>query len=432
MDSNFKNTCLNFATMIKKLLLQIGFLVVLVLVICLIFGLKTLHHHPQGNNDPKGNDGSPNVEYKNIDVVHYGAAGDGKTDDSQAFLKAWMAVCKATTPSAMLVPSSKTFLLNPVKFEGPCMSSNVGVKILGKVVAPTDVDDWKEFKVKNWLWFANVSGLDIHGNGQIDGQGAGWWNQKSNGRPTALAVYDCDNLRLSGLTHINSPKSHMHIVRCNHASISQLNILAPEDSPNTDGIDVAYSTDVKIQNCSIATGDDCIAISEGSSNIHITNIECGPGHGISIGSLGEDGATSAVEEVRVQDCHLKGTMYGARIKTWQGGSGYARKISFRGITLDQVRNPIIINQYYCNGKKDCKNETSAVEVSDVLYQGLRGTSTTKVAVKLSCSESIGCKNLAFEDIDIKSTDSDKTTQSSCSNAHGTSTNTVPTIDCLLP
>ena len=56
---------------------------VLVLVICLIFGLKTLHHHPQGNNDPKGNDGSPNVEYKNIDVVHYGAAGDGKTDDSQ-------------------------------------------------------------------------------------------------------------------------------------------------------------------------------------------------------------------------------------------------------------------------------------------------------------------------------------------------------------
>lgn len=58
------------------------------------------------------------------------------------------------------------------------------MQILGKVVAPSDVDDWKEFKVKNWLWFANVSGLDIHGNGQIDGQGAGWWNQKSNGRPT--------------------------------------------------------------------------------------------------------------------------------------------------------------------------------------------------------------------------------------------------------
>lgn len=99
----------------------------------------------------------------------------------------------------------------------------------------------------------------------------------------------------------------MHIVRCNDASISQLQILAPEDSPNTDGVDVSYSTNVQIQNCKIATGivsaipikvnqklkfcdrtnssiaitgDDCISISEGCSNIHIANIQCGPGHGI--------------------------------------------------------------------------------------------------------------------------------------------------------
>uniref|UniRef100_A0A9I9EFQ5 Polygalacturonase n=1 Tax=Cucumis melo TaxID=3656 RepID=A0A9I9EFQ5_CUCME len=277
--------------MIKKLMA--GFVVAIIIGICVIFALRK-HHHPESNANPINNDPSYNdpldtdpvsTNFKTINVVQYGAAGDGKTDDSQAFLKAWKAVCEAKTPSAMLVPSTKTFLLNPVQFQGPCMSSTVGVQILGKIVAPSDLDAWKHFDAKNWLLFSNVSRLVIQGNGEIDGQGAAWWNRDSDGKPTALAIHDCDGLQLSGLTHINSPKSHMHIVRCNQASISKLNIVAPEDSPNTDGIDVAYSTNVKIHNCNIGTGDDCIAISEGTSNIHIANIQCGPGHGIRLNYL---------------------------------------------------------------------------------------------------------------------------------------------------
>ncbi|TQD88426.1 hypothetical protein C1H46_026022 [Malus baccata] len=48
-------------------------------------------------------------------------------------------------------------------------------------------------------------------------------------------------------------------------------------------------------------------------------------------------------------------MYGARIKTWQGGSGYARNIHFQHIHLREAKNPIIIDQFYCNGRHDCKN-----------------------------------------------------------------------------
>lgn len=70
-------------------------------------------------------------------------------------------------------------------------------------------------------------------------------------------------------------------------------------------------------------------------------------------------------------------------------------------------------------------------MSDIKYQGFRGTSATDVAVKLLCSESIGCNNLSFEDIEIESANSDSIAQSSCFKAHGTSTNTVPAIDCLL-
>lgn len=58
------------------------------------------------------------------------------------------------------------------------------MQILGKIVAPSDLDAWKDFDAENWLLFSNVSGLVIQGNGEIDGQGAAWWDRKSDGRPT--------------------------------------------------------------------------------------------------------------------------------------------------------------------------------------------------------------------------------------------------------
>lgn len=38
----------------------------------------------------------------------------------------------------------------------------------------------------------------------------------------------------------------------------------------------------------ITTGDDCVSIQTGCSGVYIHNVNCGPGHGISIGGLGRD------------------------------------------------------------------------------------------------------------------------------------------------
>lgn len=51
-------------------------------------------------------------------------------------------------------------------------------------MAPSDLDAWKDFDAKNWLLFSNVSRLVIQGNGEIDGQGAAWWDRDSDGKPT--------------------------------------------------------------------------------------------------------------------------------------------------------------------------------------------------------------------------------------------------------
>ena len=44
-------------------------------------------------------------------------------------------------------------------------------------------------------------------------------------------------------------------------------------------------------------GDDCLAVGSPASNIVFRNSYCNGGHGLSIGSLGENGAVAAVENI---------------------------------------------------------------------------------------------------------------------------------------
>ncbi|KAL9463211.1 hypothetical protein AB3S75_001087 [Citrus x aurantiifolia] len=359
-------------------------------------------------------------------VMNFGAVGNGVTDDSQAFIKAWNAVCGDTSNNPTLqVPQGKTFLLQPTSFQGPCKSSNLQVQIEGNLIAPEGPSSWKGKDRRSWLYFANVNGFTVNGNGVIDGQGSQWWNLCSD----ALVFEKCTSFQVSGLKHINSQKNHISLDNCQDATLSNLHISAPESSPNTDGLDISASQNIHILNSNIATGDDCIAINTGSSQINVTGLTCGPGHGISIGSLGKQGEAAAVEEVHVKNCTLNATQNGLRIKTWQGGSGYARKITFNDITLTDVDNPIIIDQFYCPHEQ-CSNETNAVKISDVSYTGIHGTSITQDAIALNCSRTVGCDNIVLEHIHIASSNSKEGTYSTCINAHGKCDDSVPSVGCL--
>ncbi|KAM1527177.1 hypothetical protein ACFXTI_016374 [Malus domestica] len=386
---------------------------------------------------------------KILDVTKYGAMGDGRADDSQAFFKAWKDLCQGNNDATddipiLIVPEGKTYLLQRIKFEGPCNSKSVHVQILGNLLAPVR-GAWKECDSGDWLSFSNIENLMLDGSGKIDGQGAAWWSTSQyNARSRkllanndckpnkALQFHNCQNLKLSGLTFLNSPQAHIGINSCDNADVSDLNIHAPEDSPNTDGIDISSSTHVTIRNSFIGTGDDCIAIGDGCSFLYITKIACGPGHGISVGSLGEDGASNKVDNIYVKDCSFTGTTNGARIKTWQGGSGYARNITFERIKLDRAKYPIIIDQYYCNGEHNCKSQSSAVVVADVTYNDFEGTSATDEAIKLNCDKvSGGCHNILMDKINIVPAVGDMKIFASCNNADGTYVGTtVPDVACL--
>ncbi|XP_020208536.1 probable polygalacturonase At3g15720 [Cajanus cajan] len=363
--------------------------------------------------------GTTNTVYN---VIDFGAIGSGTVDDSQAFLKAWQQTCGTQGDNTLLIPAGKVFLVNSITMSGNCTATSISIQLQGEIVAPTK-NAWVGNSL-NLIMFNKVNGLTIDGSGGlIDGTGSTWWGCNCP-RPAVLTFQSCNNLSVKSLTIINSPKAHIHINSCMGAIFSYINISSPGNTPNTDGIDIYYSQNIRIEDSTIASGDDCIAITGDSSYINATRIACGPGHGISIGSLGRDDAYNTVEEVYVQNCSFTNTKNAARIKTWPNGSGFAKKITFEQITLSQSGNPILIDQYYNQYLVQ-----EGVQLSEVTFSGFQGTSATDHAITLNCSSS-GCFNIVLDQINIVSSKPGKPAYCSCINAHGTATDTVPDCSCL--
>ncbi|KAF7800774.1 polygalacturonase-like [Senna tora] len=78
---------------------------------------------------------------------------------------------------------------------------------------------------------------------------------------------------------------HVNVLGCNNVTFANFTINAPATSPNTDGIHIGRSSEINIIDSFISTSDDCISLGDGNRNINALRVICGPGHGISVGSL---------------------------------------------------------------------------------------------------------------------------------------------------
>ncbi|KAE9592396.1 putative polygalacturonase [Lupinus albus] len=285
------------------------------------------------------------------------------------------------------------------------------MQILGNLLAPVR-DKWGSCS-RRWLYFTGVNGMIVDGSGVINGQGEDWWGK-------ALLFEKCDGLQLSGLTHINGPGFHIHVVHSKNVTISNVTITAPEHSRNTDGIDTTNVEGIIIRDSIIGTGDDCIAIKGGTKFLNISNVQCGPGHGISVGSLGNNGQEEYASDIHVRNCTITGATGGVKIKTWAGGRGTVERVTFEHITVSQTNYPVYIDQHYFHSKE----QPQAIKVSDITFSDIHGTCTTEKAIVLDCAN-IGCTNIILNQIGITSIDPKKPASTICNNVQGKATNISP-------
>ncbi|KAL9667739.1 hypothetical protein QQ045_002104 [Rhodiola kirilowii] len=290
-----------------------------------------------------------------FDLVSFGAKGDGMTDDSKAIVSAWNAACKVEKATVQ-IPAGYTFLTSAITLQGPCSPGLVLQKRSNSI---------------------------------------------PNIKPTAIRFYSSNNITVRDISIINSPQCHLKFDDGRGVHVTNITISSPEDSPNTDGIHLQRTRDVEIQHSSIASGDDCVSIQTGCSDVHVHHITCGPGHGIRQGfpRLGKDRTAACVSDIVVEHVSMLKTMYGARIKTWQGGIGYVKNVTFSSMEVSNVKVPVMIDQFYCD-KHRCKNQTDAVAISDIKFNDITGTFSSQ-PIYLACSSSVPCTGVDLIDIQLK-------------------------------
>lgn len=313
-----------------------------------------------------------------LDVRDFGAVGDGVRDDTGA-LQAAIAACPAG--ATVFVPAGD-WLCAPLFLKSDLrLHLQRGARLLGHPdierwpllpATLTPADGGEALVLGSWegrpapchaslLTALDVERVVIDGEGCIDGNASfeTWWSRPktpfAGWRPRTILIANSREVAVEGVTVRNSPSWTLHALRSHALLFANLDVQAPADSPNTDGIDPESCTQVRIAGCRFDTGDDCIAIKSGkpgtdgapppTRSVLISNCHMRAGHGAVV--IGSECA-GGVFDVLARDCVFDGTDRGLRIKTRRGRGREAviANIHLRNVHMHGVGTPISINSFY--------------------------------------------------------------------------------------
>ena len=343
----------------------------------------------------------PSFPDRTFGLQMYGAVGDGRTDNTEAFRKA-IAACNAAGGGRVVVPPGR-WLTGPIH-----LLSNVNLHVLRNATVAFDTDPrkylpqvftrWEGMELMNLSSFIYARGqnnIAISGEGTLDGQaGCGnWWDWRGDPtcdvkpttnrqkpardrlyqmmernvpiaqrvfgiedmlRPNFITTMECNNLLIEDVTIINSPMWEIHPVLCNNVTVRRVKINS--HGPNNDGCDPESCRDVLIEDCEFDTGDDCIAIKSGrnedgrrinmpSENIIVRGCRMKEGHGgVTIGSE----ISGHCRNVFVENCVMDSPVLdrALRFKNNAARGGLIENVYMRNCQVGQVADAVLSIDYY--------------------------------------------------------------------------------------
>ncbi|XP_008239046.1 PREDICTED: probable polygalacturonase [Prunus mume] len=361
------------------------------------------------------------MRYRNdkISITDFGGVGDGVTLNTKAFREAIYRIehLKRRGGTLLYIPPG-VYLTESFN-----LTSHMTLYLAkGAVIKATqDTRNWpliaplpsygrgRELPGGRYMSFIHGDGIQdvvITGeNGTIDGQGGVWWNMWRQRtlqftRPNLIEFMNSKNIIISNVIFQNSPFWNIHPVYCSNVVVRYVTILAPNDSPNTDGVDPDSSSNVCIEDSYISTGDDLVAVKSGwdeygiaygrpSSGITIRRVRgSSPFAGIAIGSETSGG----VENVLAEHINLYNMGVGIHIKTNIGRGAFIRNITVSDVYMEKVRRGIKIAGDVGDHPDDKYNQNALPVVKGITLKDVWGVQAQQAGVIL------GLKNSPFTGI----------------------------------
>ena len=284
----------------------------------------------------------PSPGTRDFNVADYGATGSDIQADTSAIQRA-IDACSSQGGGRVVVPPGARMTIATIVLKSHVdLHLERGALLQGSPrhsdftrfsSLPVTFDPGPPPKIGVIVYAEGAEDIAITGPGRIDGNAMAYVTDKGpyiytcvELRPFTVVLRNCRHLILRDFSLTNSAFWTLRLQGCDDALIDGIRIDGDLRMPNNDGIDIDWSSNVRIRGCDISTGDDCISLktaplSDGVSRpcenvvisgCNVRSRSCGIVLGCDVGG--------PIRAVVVSDCIIKDSHRGVAVRLSLGGS----------------------------------------------------------------------------------------------------------------
>ncbi|KAK7052027.1 glycoside hydrolase family 28 protein [Favolaschia claudopus] len=221
--------------------------------------------------------------------------------------------------------------------------------------------------------------------GWIDGHGQAWWDaMEQTNRPHGIWFHNIKRGVIRDMKIFKPVGWNFQTDGSVDVHVFKNTILAKSDTNsfpfNTDGFN-AQGANQLFEHNYVVNGDDCVTVTNGSTNITFRDAYCEGSHGLST-TIGSSSNTSFAsgENILFENVLMKSGLYGARFKSWTGGPGLTRNVTWRNVRFIDTVFPIYVTQNYFDQETSTRpvipanpDPNNATHIQDFVFENFSGS-----------------------------------------------------------